>query len=65
MIKVMDLITWAKLNAVECSLKHPTGWIRGDDLERLAKAVKKSEPFDYSPTHRGLHETGANQNVSL
>jgi len=59
MIKVMDLITWAKLNAVECSLKHPTGWIRGDDLERLAKAVKKSEPFDYAPTYqeRKRHDT--------
>lgn len=65
MIKVTDLISWAKQNAVESSLKYPTGWIRGDDLEKLAKAVKKSEPFDYAPTHRGAHKTDGSGAVSL
>ena len=56
MIKVTDLIGWAKLNAVESSLTCPAGWIHGADLEKLARAVVKSEPFVYAPVRRGVHE---------
>ena len=65
MIKVMDLITWARMNAVEVSLRHPTGWIRGDALEQLAAAVRKSEPFDYAPTYqqRPKQDTGGSAGI--
>lgn len=56
MIKTMDLIQWAKQNAVGCSASYPAGWIKGEDLEKLARAVIKREPFDYSPVYRGRHD---------
>ena len=65
MIKVTDLISWAKRNAVESSITYPSGWIRGSDLEKLAIAVKKKEPFEYAPTHRVAHETDDSGAVSL
>ena len=65
MIKVTDLITWAKRSAVDTSINNPYGWVRGEDLEGLAKAVKKREPFEYAPTRRGLHESGGDGAVRL
>lgn len=56
MIKTTELIRWAKENATGCSASYPAGWIRGDDLECLAKAVMRREPFDYAPVCKGRHE---------
>lgn len=65
MIKVTDLISWAKLNAVESSLACPAGWIRGADLEKLTRAVRKSEPFAYAPVRRGVHEADGDGTTRL
>lgn len=48
MIKVVDLIKWAEMMAVDKSHQVPNGYIRGQDLHDLAKTVKKREPKDFS-----------------
>ena len=52
MIRVRDLISWAKCNAKLSSLNNPDGFINGDALTELAKNVKEMEPFDYIPRRK-------------
>lgn len=49
MIKTIDLIAWARDNAVRRTLNNPEGWIISADLEAVAEAVRDHEPFDYNP----------------
>lgn len=46
MIRVSDLIKWAEKMAVERNARVPNGYIKGQDLYKLATAVKKLEPRD-------------------
>ena len=52
MIRVRDLISWAKSNAKLKSLNEPEGFLNGDMLTELAANVKEMEPFDYIPKRK-------------
>ena len=52
MIKVRDLIAWAKENSKLSSLNNPEGYISGDAITELAKSIKEMEPFDYIPIRK-------------
>ena len=49
MIKVDDLIAWAKENAWGKSSSYPCGWIPSQLLQNLVYEIKKVEPFHYEP----------------
>ena len=52
MIRVRDLISWAKYNAKLKSLNEPDGFVNGEILTELAARVKEKEPFDYIPKYK-------------
>lgn len=49
MIKVDDLITWARNNAYGRSASLPCGWIMSEQLQSLAYEMKKVDPLNYDP----------------
>lgn len=53
MMKVDDLITWAKLNAYGRSTTIPNGWIRAEDLQSLVYKIVEKEPLKYEPFNKG------------
>lgn len=52
MVKVDDLIRWAKENAIGRSVTYINGWISADKLFELAEMVKEKEPFAYYPVFK-------------
>lgn len=46
MIKTDDLVRYLREHAIGRSITVPNGWIRGSDLEQLARMVLEKEPFD-------------------
>lgn len=55
MIKVDDLIAWAKDNAVGRSTSYPNGWIEASALKELAWFIDRAEPIPYF-YKRGEHD---------
>lgn len=65
MIKVDDLIEWAKLNAYGrratiyhgCAYGRSTtiyhGWIRAEDLQSLVYKIVEADPMEYEPFNKG------------
>ena len=57
MIKVRDLMNWAKDNAKCVTLSNPEGFVNGDSLMELANRVKENEPFDFIPRRTKIIES--------
>ena len=53
MIKVDDLIEWAKLNAYGRSTTIYNGWIRAEDLQSLVYKIVEADPMEYEPFNQG------------
>lgn len=53
MIKVDDLIEWAKLNAYGRSTTIYHGWIRAEDLQSLVYKIVEADPMAYEPFNKG------------
>ena len=53
MMKVDDLIQWAKLNAYGRSTTIPNGWIRPEDLQSLVYKIVEADPMEYEPFNKG------------
>ena len=53
MIKVDDLIEWAKLNAYGRSSTIYHGWIRAEDLQSLVYKIVEADPMEYEPFNKG------------
>lgn len=53
MIKVDDLIEWAKLNAYGRSATIHNGWIRAEDLQSLVYRIVQADPLNYEPYKKG------------
>lgn len=56
MIKVDDLIEWAKLNAYGRSATIYHGWIRAEDLQSLVYKIVEADPMEYEPFNKGGEE---------
>lgn len=54
MIRVNDLIEWAKKHAIGRSVSYPDGWVDGIDLITLGEEVVQQAPFPYKPG--GTHD---------